>query len=187
MSWRMVMVFVALLRGINVGGKNKIDMKLLKQMFERVRMNDVVTYINTGNIIFSYEGLSKIELSSILEEVIHNDFGLKIKVVIRSIDDFRGIVHAIPDKWKNDKEMSSDVLFLRDEIDDESVLENLVITPNIDRVKYVPGAILWSVDKRNVSKSGKVKIVGSKIYKQVTIRNVNTARKIYELMQAQNS
>lgn len=46
------MVYVALLRGINVGGNNKIDMKLLKQTFEQAGMNDVVTYINTGNIIF---------------------------------------------------------------------------------------------------------------------------------------
>ncbi len=87
---------------------------------------------------------------------------------------------------KNDKDMKSDVMFLWDEIDDESVLENLVIKPNIDTVKYVPGAILWSVDKKNVTKSGMSKIVGSKIYKQVTVRNVNTTRKIYELMQAQN-
>jgi uncharacterized protein (DUF1697 family) len=182
----MVMVYIALLRGINVGGKNKIDMKLLKQTFERVGMNDVVTYINTGNIIFSYSGISKSELPRILEEAIHHDFGLQIKVVIRSVEDVREIINAIPDTWKNDKEMTSDVLFLWDEIDDESVIENLVIKPNIDTVKYVPGAILWSVDKKNVTKSGKSKIVGSKIYKQVTIRNVNTTRKIYELMQAQN-
>ncbi|MEH6991168.1 DUF1697 domain-containing protein [Neobacillus drentensis] len=179
------MVYIALLRGINVGGRNKIDMKLLKQTFERVGMNDVVTYINTGNIIFSYSGLSKSELSRILEEAIHHDFGLQIKVVIRSVEDVREIINAIPDTWKNDKEMTSDVSFLWDEIDDESVFENLIITPNIDTVKYVPGAILWSVDKKNVTKSGKSKIVGSMIYKQVTVRNVNTARKIYELMQAQ--
>jgi len=49
----------------------------------------------------------------------------------------------------------------------------------------VTGAILWSVDKKNVTKSGMTKIIGTKIYKQVTVRNVNTARKIYELMQAQ--
>lgn len=183
----MVMVYIALLRGINLGEKNKIDMKLLKQMFEQVGMNDVVTYINTGNIIFSYKGLSKTELSCILEEAIHNDFGLQIKVVVRSVDDVKGIINAIPDTWKNDKDMTSDVMFLWDEIDDESVLENLVIKPNIDTVKYVPGAILWSVDKKNVTKSGKSKIVVSEIYKQVTVRNVNTARKIYELMQAQNS
>lgn len=181
------MVYIALLRGINVGGNNKIDMKLLKQTFERVGMNDVVTYINTGNIIFSSESLSKDELSKILEEAIHNDFGLQIKVMVRSVDDVREIMNAIPDTWKNDKEMSSDVMFLWDEVDNESVLENLVMKPNIDTVKYTPGAILWSVDKKNITKSGKSKIIGTKLYKQMTVRNVNTARKIYELMQAQNS
>lgn len=181
------MVYIALLRGINVGGNNKIDMKLLKQTFERVGMNDVVTYINTGNIIFSSESLSKDELSMILEEAIHNDFGLQIKVMVRSVDDVREIMNAIPDTWKNDKEMSSDVMFLWDEVDNESVLENLVMKPNIDTVKYTPGAILWSVDKENITKSGKSKIIGTKLYKQMTVRNVNTARKIYELMQAQNS
>ncbi|WP_010676622.1 DUF1697 domain-containing protein [Bacillus timonensis] len=180
------MIYIALLRGINVGGKNKIDMKLLKQMFEQVGMNDVVTYINTGNIIFTSNGQSKTELSRILEEAIHNEFELQIKVVVRSIDDVRGIIDAIPESWKNDNNMKSDVMFLWDEMDDESVLEQLVIKPNIDTVKYVPGAILWSVDKKNVTKSGMSKIIGTKLYKQVTVRNVNTARKIYELMQAQN-
>ena len=181
------MVYIALLRGINVGGKNKIDMKVLKQTFEKAGMKDVVTYINTGNIIFSSKGKSQTELSRILEDAIHDDFGLQIKVVVRSIDDVRAIINAIPDTWKNDKDMKSDVMFLWDEIDDESILTKLVIKPIVDTVKYVPGAILWSVDKKNVTKSGMLKIIGSKLYKQVTIRNVNTARKIYELMQAQNS
>jgi len=180
------MVYIALLRGINVGGNNKIDMKLLKQTFERVGLKDVVTYINTGNIIFSSNDHSKTELSHILEEAIHDDFGLRIKVVVRSIDDVRGIIHAIPDTWKNDKDMKSDVMFLWDEINDETVLESLVIKPTIDTVKYVPGAILWSIEKKNANKSGMSKIIGTKIYKQVTVRNVNTARKIYELMEAQN-
>lgn len=183
----MVMVYIALLRGINVGGKNKIDMKFLKQTFEKVEMNDVVTHINTGNIIFSNKGQSKTELSRILEEAIWYDFGLQIKVVVRSVDEVKRIINAIPDTWKNDKDMKSDVMFLWDEIDDESVIENLVIKPNIDTVKYVPGAILWSVDKKNVTKSGMSRIVGSKLYKQVTVRNVNTARKIYELMKARTS
>jgi len=177
------MVYIALLRGINVGGKNKVDMKLLKQTFEQAGMNDVVTYINTGNIIFSSKSHSKTELSRILEEAIHSDFGLHIKVVIRTVDDFKVIVNSIPDSWKNDKNMKSDVMFLWDEVDDESVLKNLVIKPDIDTVKYVPGAILWSIAKENSSKSGMIKIVGTKLYKQVTVRNVNTTRKIYELMQ----
>lgn len=184
---KIVMIYIALLRGINVGGKNKIDMKSLKQTFERAGMNDVVTYINTGNIIFSNSGLSKNELSHILEEAIHTDFELQIKVIVRSIEDVRGIIQAIPDTWKNNKDMKSDVMFLWDEIDHESVLEQLVIEPAIDTVKYVPGAILWSIDKKYAAKSGMSNIIGTKLYKQVTIRNVNTARKIYEIMQGQTS
>lgn len=181
------MIYIALLRGINVGGKNKIDMKLLKQSFEKVGMNDVVTYINTGNIIYSNRSSSRADITHILEEAIHQDFDLQIKVLVRSIDDVRGIINEIPDTWKNDKEMSSDVMFLWDEIDDVSVLDNVVMKPNIDTVKYTPGAILWSVDKKNITRSGKSKIIGTKLYKQVTVRNVNTTRKIFELMQAQSS
>jgi uncharacterized protein (DUF1697 family) len=50
-------------------------------------------------------------------------------------------------------------------------------------VKYVTGAILWSVHRENVTKSGMMKLAGSKIYQQMTIRNVNTTRQIYKLMQ----
>ncbi|RKD76270.1 uncharacterized protein (DUF1697 family) [Sinobaca qinghaiensis] len=177
------MIYVALLRGINVGGKNKVDMKMLKLTFENAGMTDVVTYINTGNIIFSHHNLSKAELAHVLEEVIYKDFELHIRVVIRSIDEIRQIMDAVPDTWQNDKHMKSDVLFLWEDIDDESVLENLVIKPDIDTVTYVPGAVLWSVAKKDVTKSGLSRIVGTKLYKQMTVRNVNTARKIYELMQ----
>ncbi|WP_416148286.1 DUF1697 domain-containing protein [Salipaludibacillus sp. HK11] len=179
------MVYIALFRGINVGGKNRVDMKLLKQTFEKVEMSDVLSYINTGNIIFSSTSSSKEELSRILEEAVYHDFGLQIKIIVLSADDVRRIINAIPETWKNDKDMKSDVMFLWDEIDNESVLETVTVKPKIDTVKYVQGAVLWSVDKKDVTKSGMSKIVGSKFYKQVTIRNVNTTRKIYELMKAQ--
>ena len=178
------MIYVALLRGINVGGNNKIDMKLLKLTFERVGMKSVKTYINSGNIIFTHDSLSKMEIVQILEEGIFEDFGLQIKIVIRSFDDFKLIMNELPASWKNDKDMKSDVLFLWDDIDDELVLHKLVIKPGIDKVIYVAGAILWSVDTINVTKSGKAKLIGTHLYKKMTIRNVNTTRKIYELMQS---
>lgn len=179
------MLYVALLRGINVGGKNKIAMKSLIQTFENAGMDDVVTYINTGNIIFSCGEQSKKELTQQLEAAIHRDFGLAIKVVVRSMEEIEHIITAIPDSWKNDQEMKSDVMFLWDEINDATILDELIIQPGIDTVQYVPGAILWSVSKKQVTKSGMSKIIGTKIYKQVTIRNVNTARKIFDLMLAQ--
>ncbi|MFD2129972.1 DUF1697 domain-containing protein [Pseudogracilibacillus auburnensis] len=177
------MIYVALLRGINVGGKNKIDMKMLKQTFERVGMTSVKTYINSGNIIFTYDSLSKSEISHLLEEAICKDFGLQIKILIRSFDAMKIIIDALPETWKNDQNMKSDVLFLWDDLDSETVLSKLVIKPGIDTVTYVNGAILWSVDKKNVTKSGIIKLGGTNLYKKMTVRNVNTTRKIYQLMQ----
>lgn len=178
------MVYVALLRGINVGGRNKIDMKLLKKSFEEVGMNSVVTYINSGNIIFTVEGQSKTKISHILEDAILTNFGLSIKVLVRSLDDIKRVIHSLPESWTNDQQMRSDVLFLWEDIDDESVTEKLIIKPKIETVIYVSGAILWSIHRKNATKSGMNKLIGTKIYQQMTIRNVNTTRKIYELMQA---
>lgn len=178
------MIYIALLRGINVGGKNKIDMKTLKRIFEQAGMDSVKTYINSGNIIFSNKAYSKEEATAILEEAIYIGFELRIKVLLYNIDEFKRIAQSIPAGWTNDQQMKSDVLFLWEEINEESILDQLTIKPEIDVVKYVPGAILWSVDRDKVTKSGMSKIIGSVVYRQVTVRNVNTVRKIMGLMEA---
>jgi len=178
------MIYVALLRGINVGGNNKIDMKQLKKSFEQAGMNNVVTYINSGNIIFTHDSRSKANIADILETAILENFGLQIKVLVLDYDDMKRIMASLPESWTNDDQMKSDVLFLWEDIDHESVLDKLVMKPDIDSVIYVPGAILWSVSRENVTKSGMSKIIGSEIYRKTTVRNVNTTRKIYELMQA---
>ncbi|WP_033542250.1 DUF1697 domain-containing protein [Planococcus sp. CAU13] len=180
------MIHVALLRGINVGGNNKIDMKELKAVFEEAGMSSVKTYINSGNIVFDSTASAE-ELPVILEAAILAHFGLPIKVLVYSFDDFKRIIGDIPGSWTNDTNMKSDVWFLWPEADSESVLEQLVIKPEIDRVLYVPGAILWSVDKEHVTRSGMQKVIGTKLYKLVTIRNVNTVRKLLGLMEEMNN
>lgn len=177
------MVYVALLRGINVGGNNKVDMKLLKETFVQIGMESVITYINSGNVVFIDRERSKAEIALLLEQAILRDFNLTIKVLIRNIDDFESVMKILPQSWRNDDAMKCDVLFLWEEIDKETLLAELKIKPNIDTVMYSPGAIIWSVDKRNVTKSGLIEIVGTALYKKMTVRNVNTARKIFEIMQ----
>lgn len=176
------MIYVALLRGINIGGRNKINMKELKVSFERFGMLNVITYINSGNIIFEDSVHSETEIVQLLEAVIMEDFSIEIKVLIRSLNQFQQVMNRLPEDWVNDKTMKSDVLFLWDEIDDEMNLDQFIIRPEIDTVFYVPGAILWSVSRENTSKSGLNRIVSKKIYKQITIRNVNTVRKIFSMM-----
>lgn len=176
------MVFVALLRGINVGGKNKIDMKKLKASFEALGLLHVVTYINTGNIIFSNSTYNAETIAEVLERKIQEDFGLKIRVLVRSLHSIHHILSSLPKHWTNDDEMKSDVLYLWDEVNEENVLRKLNNVDGVDTVIFVPGAVLWSCKRQDLSRSGMSSLVSKPIYKQVTIRNVNTARKLYELM-----
>jgi len=178
----VIMVYTALLRGINVGGNNKVDMKILKQSFEKAGMKNVVTYINSGNIVFTNASLSKNDIAKLLEEVILATFELQIKVLVLSLEDMKKVMAVLPESWANDDKMKSDVLFLWEDIDDMSVLDKLTFKPEIETVIYAPGAILWAIDKINVNKGSMTKLVGTKLYRQMTVRNVNTTRKVYELM-----
>ncbi|MCF8019658.1 MAG: DUF1697 domain-containing protein [Vallitaleaceae bacterium] len=180
------MIYVALLRGINVGGNNKIDMKLLKETFMRIGMTSVSTYINSGNVIFVDTNHNKDEIAQMLQKAILDDFDLDIKVLIRNFSDIEDLIKVMPDKWINDAIMKCDVLFLWDEMDTEECLKEIEIKPDIDTVITVRGAILWKVDKVNVTKSGLMKLVGKPMYKKMTVRNVNSARKIYEIMKTIN-
>lgn len=179
------MVYVALLRGINVGGNNIIDMKLLKKTFEKAGMEAVVTYINSGNVVFTDTVHTKQELSALLGKAIYDEFQLNIKVLIRDMNDFERMMEILSESWRNDEVMKCDVLFLEDSFDREDLLSELTIKPSIDTAIYSPGAILWSVAKKDVTRSGLIKIVGTPLYKAMTVRNVNTVRKLYEIMRGQ--
>lgn len=176
------MTYVALLRGINVGGNNKVEMPRLKMVFEQAGMQSVVTYINSGNVIFHDDAHAPAALMQKLETAIEKEFGFAVKVLLRSKNQIEDIIRALPDSWVNDAATKCDVMFLWEHVAGEKVLEQLTIKSDIDEVKYAGDAILWRVDKKYVTKSGMMKIVGTELYKHMTIRNCNTVRKLWNLM-----
>ena len=173
---------IALLRGINVGGNNKVNMSELKKVFERAGMQNVSTYINSGNVVFESDINSKDKATNILEKAIETSLGLSIKVIIRDKNNILSLAKSLPDNWVNDTNTKCDVMFLWDSIDNPDVLKQITVKPDIDNVVYVPGALLWLVDRKNLTKSGMQKLVGTNIYKQMTIRNCNTVRKLTTLV-----
>lgn len=175
------MIYVALLRGINVGGNNKVDMKKLKNTFEELGYTNVVTYINSGNIIFEAKGKKEDKIIKEIELAIKKDFALEIKVLIRDFESIKSLCKKIPNTWVKNETMRTDVMFLWEEFDNPKILEQLKLSP-VDNAKYLPGAVVWNIKDIDYNKSGMPKLVGTKIYKQMTIRNVNTVRKIFEIM-----
>lgn len=176
------MIYVALLRGINVGGNNKVEMKRLKAAFERAGMKNVITYINSGNIIFEDESVPAGKLADVLEGIIKDEFGLEIRVLLKDIKTMRTIVGALPDEWQNNDVMRCDVLFLWQEIDMPKIMNQLTFK-DFEQVRYVKGALFWCVARENATRSSLPKIIGTDIYKKMTIRNCNTTRKLLAMME----
>lgn len=176
------MISVALLRGINVGGKNKVEMARLKQTFERLGLGNVRTYINSGNVIFTSDAQDPSELASVIEDAIEEDFGLRPRVLIRDQEAIEAVERAIPSTWVSDATMRCDVQFLWEEIDDSGIIDDLPVRDGIDEVIYVPGAVIWKVDAGNLTRSGRSRVVGTRTYQSMTVRNSNTVRKLATLM-----
>lgn len=176
------MKYTALLRGINVGGNNKVEMAKLRATFEALGFKNVSTYINSGNIFFTTNSSNQSSLVTKIEKAIKKDFGLEIRVVVRDFKNIEKLNKEIDKNWLNDKEMKTDVMFLWDEFDKAEIIKELVLRPEVDEVRYLPGALVWRVDRKEINKSGMLKIVGTKLYKNMTIRNINTLRKLYSIM-----
>jgi len=174
------MAFVALLRGINVGGKAPVDMKKLKTTFERLGLSNVRTYINSGNVVFTGGGKDRARLRRRIARAINDDFGLDVAVLLRDTDELRAVVDTLPTRWANDGVHKCDVFFSDDFTSPKSV-DLLPLTPGIEETRFTPGAIVCRVPRTKQAKSKLTRMVGTDLYKRMTARNCNTARKLYEL------
>ena len=171
--------YVALLRGINVGGGRKVSMSELKELFESLNFKNVSTYINSGNVIFE----SSSEKTEQITNAITKKFCFSVPVLAFTARQFKKIESAIPKDWQNDKEQKTDVLFLWPEYDTKTVVSEAPFVKDIDEVLYVSGALIWRINRKFQSKSYMQKgFIGSDLYKNMTARNVNTVRKIASLL-----
>jgi uncharacterized protein (DUF1697 family) len=178
-------VYVALLRGINVGGNNLIPMKSLTTTFERLGFTRVKTYIQSGNVIFRSGLRDARTLEKRIEAAVEADYRCDVRVVIRSRDEMSALVRALPRAWKKpDPAYRYYVMFLRHPVDSKDVLDRLDAKPDIEEIVYRPGAVLWSAEISKLSRSATAKFVSTPLYKDVTIRNLNTTLKLTALLDA---
>ena len=175
-------VFVALLRGVNVGGNNMISMSALKKSFEAMGFPHVSTYINSGNIIFTTKEKDARKLEKKLEQMLSKEYQLESKVVLRSLAEMEQLVKSLPQTWTGDPNWRYNVIFLRHTIDSEKILAELEVKKDIEEVVYCPGALLWSAQISELTRTNMLKLSSRKMYLDMTIRNQNTTRKLYELM-----
>lgn len=174
--------FIILLRGINVGGKNKVSMKELKELLEMNGFHNVVTYINSGNLIFSSQ-ISDIRiLKSDCEALILKKFGLELNAMVISAEDLIEALHNAPDWWDADKESKHNAIFVIPPSTVEEVFNEVgEIKPEYEKVGYFGRVIFWSAPLKTFSRTRWSGVVGSSVYNSITIRNSNTVKKLAEL------
>ena len=181
------MQYVALLRGINVGGHALIKMADLQSVINALGFKHVQTYIQSGNVIFETAKQSARKLETTIEQAILKHFHHDVKVVIHSQPEMARLLKLIPKRWYTDSTRKYNVIFLRHTVDSKTIMKNFKPKPEIETVAYYPGVLLWSANINAITRSTMIKLAGQPIYKEMTVRNLNTTKKIYQLMvQASN-
>jgi uncharacterized protein (DUF1697 family) len=123
-------------------------------------------------------------LTAGVEKALEQHTGMAIKVLLLDHAGLKRVVDAIPPNWVDDKTMRTYVMLLWKEIDDLGILDRLPVKPGVDEVRYTPGAVIWRVDRKDVGRSNMTRLVGTPVYKLMTVRSANTMRKLDELTQA---
>lgn len=182
MKAKTLNVYVALLRGVNVGGNNMISMGALRESFARLGFEKVASYINSGNIIFSTKENDARKLEKKIEQMLEKEYELGSKVVIRSLDEMNQLVESLPRSWGGDSNRRYNVIFLRHTIDSEEILKDVPVKEDIEEVLYRPGTLLWSAHVDSINRTNMLKLASRKMYLDMTVRNTNTTKKLCELM-----
>lgn len=178
------MKYVALLRGINVGGKTLIKMADLTSCFEALGLENVSTYIASGNVLFESGSRDAAALERKIERGVEKQFRLPVKVVVLDKTTYARIVRAIPKSWVGDASVRANVAFVRRGTDARRVVRELQPDAAVEEVKAIKGAILWATRRDAVNRSVMRKLIGGAAYKELTVRNLNTTLKLQELLAA---
>lgn len=182
-------IYVALLRGINVGGKNKIKMAELKRVFEEIGLARVQTYIQSGNVLFESDA-GEAELTERCEKAIDEAFGIPVKVVLRTAEELKSIHEGCP--FSHEEIAAAEALgdweclyvsLLTEKPTPEAIAKLAAAYPEGEDRYAIEGRTLYALYSRSVRDS-KLAARIEKLGSPITTRNWKTLTKLTELAAA---
>lgn len=175
---------VALLRGINVGGRNLVAMAELRQAFQDGGYLAVRTYIQSGNVLFESDAPLR-GLEDALEAMLERRFGVPLVVVVRSHTQLRDVVHKAPERFGQDPaKYHSDVVFLKAPLTSRQAIRVVELREEVDRAWAGAGVIYFARLSARRAQSRMSRIVGTPEYQRMTIRSWTTTTKLLDLLDA---
>lgn len=181
------MKFAALLRGINISGKNRIAMSELKKVMAE-KYEDVTTYLNSGNVVFDSGCDDKEIIRKDIQQLIADHFDLDIPVFVISQDELEDLLNHAPEWWATaNKKIYDNLIFLIPPTRCQEVYDTLgQLKPEIETAAEYANSIFWSFDLDNYRKSDWwVRSASMDIRDRITIRTANTVKKVLEVCRKQ--
>jgi uncharacterized protein (DUF1697 family) len=173
--------YIALLRGINVGGNNVIKMEHLKSVFEKMGLHSVKTYIQSGNVLFQSDASNIQIIKTNIEKELAKKFNFEAKVVLKSEKELENIIAHFPKIFEN-PDWKHNVIFLSKNLDSKYIIKQFEIKMDIEENSYFKGVLFWSAKIDEITRSTMLKLSSRKEYQEMTVRNINTTKKIFALM-----
>jgi uncharacterized protein (DUF1697 family) len=176
--------FLSLFRGINVGGHQMIRMDELKALHESLGFTDVVTYIQSGNVVFTSDDVDVTHLNSRIEERFAHTFGFAVSIMVRTSDQIQAMMASNP--FQNDalKEAKWVVVMFLATCPERTAMEDLQETYNGPEELYLIGQELYIYYPNGIGRSKlTLALIEKKLKTMGTGRNWNTILHLQQLMQ----
>lgn len=175
--------YLALLRGINVGGNNIIRMADLVACFEKMGFADATAYIQSGNILFKADEQDKAALTGKIERTLSDAFNYNSRVVVITYKQLKSVVENAPGQFGKDAaRYRYDVLFLKEPLTTRAAMKSISVRDGVDRAYEGKGVLYFSRLIVKATQSHLQKIIALPMYQNMTIRNWNTTTKLLALM-----
>ena len=177
------MTYIALLRGINVGGNNKIKMAELKVCLEKAGLQNVRTYIQSGNVLFESVEINKTALTNKFEQAVVDTFRLNVPTVILNEPEIRAIAKNTPANWLQNPEWKYNYVFLKPPYNIDEVVDAIgELKPDIEATTVGEGVLYQGMSIKLFGRTTTGKLAGKPVYKIMTIRNHKTVTKLLALL-----
>ena len=177
------MEYVALLRGINVGGKNKVVMNELRELIAGAGCTNVRSYINSGNLLFEADAPAE-DVAEMVEEVLERTYDFPIRAALLTGQDYLAELSGLPEWWHGDV-ARRDALFYTRGLDRDHVRERIeAMELGDEAVHFGENAVFWGkFDETEFLKTAYHKrLLREDFYRQVTIRSGATVERIASML-----
>lgn len=177
------MKYIALLRGINISGKNKILMSELKKEFTNLGYKEVVTYLNSGNVVFESDIKDKNVIKDNIQIMIKNIFELDIPTYVITSQKLEELIKHSPEWWgKDNKEIYDNIIFIIPPTTYNEVFDTIGSPNEYEKIQEYKNNVFWSFELKNYRKANWWnKTASTNISNKITIRTANTMKKVLEI------